>query len=459
MTRNGIIIVALLISQSVSAAETTLEEAVVVAAPKILKYCRDKEYQNIAVFKFQVDVDGKGYKDNAGTISYSLCDRIELALLLQNKSTQPIGIINNANAVAEKVRGANHLVANGRTPLFAAKYPLYWGKAKVSPDVILSGFLKVGDSPDQLILHLCAVADGGKVDNFLKLTFRNQPEKLAEMGQSYVMRGLFDEPAPDAAPAAPTKPNLKLEKSILYDAASIQKQDVIHPLSKPNECPVGLEVFYDGKTVPIEIRGGKAFIPEPNEHQKVHFSIKHVGKGGRFGAVLKVNGLSTIDKDLRPDVACRVWIMDKTDPAIAIRGFQLDNAKAEEFRVSSLAESARNEVRYGRDVGTITLTVFREGAGLPQPPPPPPEYRGEIPAGPAYEHVVNVVTSIKKPEPIKAETSTFENLQNDMLGSLKGLIEDGGKSIQSKVQSVPFVRDPIPVETLTIVYYKSKSSP
>ena len=80
----------------------------------------------------------------------------------------------------------------------------------------------------------------------------------------------------------------------------------------------------------------------------------------RYAIVLKVNGENSIARQRLLDIECQKWVLDPGDPPITIPGFQMDNAKAERFTVLSPSEWKLHEIDYGRDVGTISMVVYRE---------------------------------------------------------------------------------------------------
>ena len=152
-----------------------MEEALLQAAPKILKFCQDKGHRNIAVLKFQISLDGKDYRDDAGTMGLNFCERLEQALLMQIQS-RPFGMIRDANEIAAELKVRTHLNEKHLPPLFAANYPLYWGLDRVQPDILLSGGLKADPTGAKLNLKLMGASKGAKWEEVLQLALRNQPE-------------------------------------------------------------------------------------------------------------------------------------------------------------------------------------------------------------------------------------------------------------------------------------------
>src|SRR5579884_631338 len=120
-----------------------LERELLRVAKQAIKHCSDKGYKNIGVLKFQITKDGKTLSDNVGTLNVFLARRLEVALVLSDNPRNPIGIIDNATAVAHRTKGANHLSKEGRLKLFAVSYPLAWGKAEVRPDAFITGIAEI----------------------------------------------------------------------------------------------------------------------------------------------------------------------------------------------------------------------------------------------------------------------------------------------------------------------------
>src|SRR5262249_53313628 len=122
-----------------------------------------------------------------------------------------------------------------------------------------------------------------------------------------------------------------------------------------------LEILYDNRTQPFEFKDGAAQIPEPRQGQVVTLILKRKATDQQtYAVVLKVNGENTLGRQRLADLQCRKWIIAPKCPPIVLRGFQMDENVAAMFRVASPAESAARAIDYGRDVGTISLTVFGE---------------------------------------------------------------------------------------------------
>jgi hypothetical protein len=419
-------------SPAPAAAPPTLERQLVRQAPGLVRYLQGKGYHHVGVLKFLVLKDTPSFSDNVGTLNMALANRLEVALLLANDPRRPLGVLHNASAVAARTRGANHLNRAGRDKLFGARYPLCWGNQEVQADAFVSGTAQVSKDLRTLTVSLLAFGrDSNRLEQVgADFTAANDSGKLCEMGESFVLRGAFED---DDSASGPQ------EEQALREAARVKARKARNPLAE-TPPPVTLEVFYDGRRVPVEVRGGRAFLPEPGEGQKVAFVLGRDGSKERYGVVLKINGENTIGRERLPDLHCHKWILDPGTKPITIEGYQLDEKTAQAFRVLSRKESERNQVNYGADVGTITATVFRDRPGQEKAPDLTDE--GEYLAA---------VQRGKLPE---TRAENFHALKAQLLEEAnRGLIAEGQR-IGSKTQAVKFHADPTPVMVATIIYYR-----
>ena len=290
---------------------------------------------------------------------------------------------------------------------------------------------------------------------------RQQPNlpSRSEAIRTLVDRALDAEAKPKGKNDAQTKPKAKndppvakanndppadlpkdKDQSALQSAVDIRDQESgTHPAEDSN-APVKLTVLYNGKPVKIEVRGGKAFVPEPATGQRVEFVIAKDAKAQRYGVVLKVNGENTLFKERQPDLRCRKYILDDPGETVTIRGYQHGTDRVETFRVLSAPESKAREVSYGADVGTITMTVFPEGKA------PAPDLADD-----AAEK-----TAVAAAELPAEPSKSFDALKAKLLEDAnRGLIAEGAQ-VEGKVVVVKFTPAATPVMTLTVIYYKAK---
>ncbi|HZZ71311.1 MAG TPA: hypothetical protein VFE24_03605 [Pirellulales bacterium] len=411
-----------------------LEKQIVKHSAEVMKYLQSKGYQNVGVLKFRVKKGSEPVSDRVGTLNGDLSDQLEMALVLAIRPAHEMGIIHDANAVAAKIRGASHLTAEGRQKFFDAKYPLAWGNAKVTPDAFVTGVAIISADLKEITVGIVGFdKTGTELEKIAQFTAKMDPSKLSEAGESFVLRGVFDQG--------------NIEQVALNDAAKTHEAPKENPPPvQAADAPVDLQISYNGKPVAVEVRDGKTFVREPEEGEQVLFTLKRKNPkdANRYAVVLKVNGENTLGKQKLHDLQCRKWVLEPKDPPIVVRGYQLDNNQAEAFRVLSKAESKSKEIDYGQDVGQISLVVFKEQKGPVKPP-------SDLPSDDA-EDIAALTRSVFPAKPAENLAALQAQFRAD---GARGLISQGEK-IGSAVTTVKFEADPVPVMTQTIVYYKAQ---
>jgi hypothetical protein len=283
------------------------------------------------------------FSDNIGAMSLLTAQRLERALILRNDLKNPVGIINNASEEASQIVGASHLEKDARQKLFTRKYPLAWGKDMVRPDAFVTGKVVISKDLSKWTLSLEVFeSNANKLAGWGgDFEVANPIDGLAEMSQSFDLRGVFDAGHTEVVKA-----------KVYQEAVNVYQQQVKHPAdpTRKGQPPVTLEVRYDNKPVPLKFRDGKAYIQEPRQGQKVVFGLQRDNRKEKYGVVLKVNGQNTLEKQRLPDVTCRKWILFPGKGRWEVGGFYVGKVR-EEFRVASAAESKELAFHYGPDVG------------------------------------------------------------------------------------------------------------
>jgi hypothetical protein len=332
-----------------------LDAALLEEAPQILAALREKGYKNVGVLKFRVQRDGEEVSDNVGPLNQELATRLEMALVLADDGKEPVGIIRGASDVAALIPNANHRdPEKGQPPLFGPKYPLAWGDSLVKPDAFVYGGAKFSPDLRFMMIQISIFGKDPKAtvhgDPFIVPC---DPDLLVEAGESFFVRGAFGKEQDALTPAKAIKA-----------AADLRAQPplVTSPLIDP-EAPVKLEVRYDGKVVPVELQDdGRFHIPEPKEGQKVSFVIsRQKGVNERLGVVLKVNGSNTLFREQLPDGQGRKWVLEPGTNSLTVDRFRTEEKDdTGDLQVQAVARSEKDKIRYSRDVGTVSLVVFRE---------------------------------------------------------------------------------------------------
>lgn len=403
-----------------------LNQALFKQVPAIIDYLKKHDIKNVGVLKFRVKIGDAKATDSAGPINLAVANQLEIALMLcrTNDPKNPIGIIGRASEVAASIRGASHLTKEGRPKLFTKTYPLAWGQESVTPDAFLTGVVEVAADLKEMKVHILAFGkDGAKLDPVVDFTAACKPTTLSESGESFLVRGFAD------------------DGKVVVNTTGVKTGKVEHPW-KDKEAPIQLDIRYNGKSVPVVVKDGRAWVAEPKEGDKVSFLLRrNDGSKERYGVVLMVNGENTLYKQRLSPELCTKWIFDPGAGPYTVEGYKTGVDRGEAFRVLSRAESKENEVHYGADVGTIGLAVFREKR-VKEPP-----------------KLVNFdeedMAAIHRgifPEKDKPRTlAALRQQLRDDLG--RGLIA-AGEEIGIQTVKVKFDTDPTPVMAVTVTYYK-----
>jgi hypothetical protein len=351
----------------------TYDQAVRERAPKILEDLKAKGYKNVGVLKFLARNEGSAWRDNLGPINRTLADRLELALLVSLKPADGMGILFRASDVIPATGNprATHRSEEGRAEFFAfdpSPFSFPWNtKQKVQPDAFLTGEATLSADLQRMTVKLQVF--GNKAPDKLKMvdvcefTAAVDPRTLTEAGVSFVgARGPFDKPIdPGQFTAQVVKDAPKLD-----DSAETWQKRADALLVEMKDLPIKVELLYSGQPIAIE---ANPFRPpaerdnvllrcrEPLAREKVAFLLTNKGNE-TFGVVLKVNGQNTIFREEKSPIDCFKWILEP-GKSVKVAAFQLDNQKTMSFEVKSEAESRQEEMKYGDNAGTFSLTVFR----------------------------------------------------------------------------------------------------
>lgn len=401
-------------------------------APSLFASLRDLGYKNVGVLKFRI-VRGDGQpSDDAGPLCFGLADQLQVALVLANDLEDPIGVLRDANAVAARIPGADHVTARGRAALFSRTYPLAWGDREVEPDAFLSGIAELPRDYGQIKLHVFAF-DRGAPEKLVKLAEIEAPTDgatVAGAGGGFLVRGLVLEDG-TLAPSA-------LKVSDIREATD-------SPLLDP-DAPVGLEVRYDDRPVPLQIENDRLVAREPSEGQTVSFVIrKRDQTPERYGVALFVNGLDTLDGRRRAIETGGKWIVGPDSREIVVRGFQANQKEIEPFKVLSRGDSERAAVQYGGDAGVVTFAAFRETAA-PQPKPRP--------LGDIDDDVAAMKMAVLPTRGAKNLGGLLYQLRNlDGGGASRGLLVPGDERETAAIRVVQFQAESTPFLSATFHYY------
>ena len=435
------------------AAADDLNSQYQVVAKDALKKLRSDGIRTTGVLKFSVRVGDGPFTKSVGALNLRLAERLEMALVMANpaqesKAKEQVGIVRSASDVANTIAGANHLTHEGRKLLFTKAYPLAWvfqGQSSTIPDSLIVGVAQVHSDLRHMDVELQLLTRHDlQLQPLATLTAPIELEDLVDSGESFTTRGIFDG---GTVQESSKKVELITKKSLDIRQETTGKTQPQaarqHPLAASSDAPIQFEVWYDGVRQAIEFRDGGAFIKEPREGQKVIFIVNRNGADRtRYGVLVRVNGENTLYRDRTPDSRAAMWILEPTATRFSIEGFQLDKGTRQAFRVLSDRESQNRVIDYGRDVGFISVVVYRE---LSTSKPVLSEDQTDL-------AVQSQAQLPDKTAPSRGQLaqSLFTQLMDQ--NGTRGLIAEG-QSTASAINNVNFERDPTPVMATSIRYY------
>ena len=403
------------VGRGASPPPVSLERALQQAAPEIIRQLEMRGCRNVGVLKFRV-CTGRSISDGRGTFNSYIADRLERTLILANPldEARQLRLVQQASNVASRTPGASHLSVVGREQLFGALYPPAWGRGSLYVDAFVTGVVQVAPDYRSLRISFLGVQSGDR--DLVMLTkpivAATNGAILNELGESYQLRG-GDQSAADAVRMVRGDPKANFP---LHD-----------------DPAVTLRIFYDGRPVELTEVDGEMVIPEPRRGQTVVMRLERLDRlPETYGAVLKVNGESTVLCQTEPDSDCLKRILEPNAAAVDIEGYETGDREHRPFSIADESESRSLEMYYGRDVGTISLTVFRE---LRQAPPPRPELpsdpQAEAPADAATELPDDLAAIAKAGVPLEA-AEDLPSLQ-EQVRKAAGKIETRGEKTPSSL--------------------------
>lgn len=412
----------------------------------VLKKCEEKKITSLGVLKFQVSKDGKTFPANVGSLNTYLARSFETALFIRNTiPDKPIDITEDASAVAAKLPNADFRTQEGRNELFAAKYSRRWGKTQITPELFVVGLAMVDADLQKITFDFVLVDRDGHTRMNVMSFARMEPWILAEINESYNLAGSQHTVLYKAIPTQTPVTQVANNAQTSQIAANVRQQAAksgIHPLQDAS-APVKVIVNYDELPQKYDFTSGEARIVEPKEGQKVTLNVVRQVKE-KLKVVVKVNGENTLYRQISPDYESSGWLLEPNDPPqITISGYQNKEMHEETFRIRSDLESKLSEKLYGANVGTISISVFRESTMAILPP---------VAVRDQQARLVAMAAPVRANDTEQNYHKAFDNF---MKSPDRGLIAPGTK-VPSSVVSVTNNWDPTPIMTATLSYYKTK---
>ncbi len=464
--------------------------------PSVIEYCNKNGIKTVGVLKFRTKKPNEKLSDSAGPINSLLADRIECGLILANPfdESKQLNVVKHASDQMLGIKGANHLTQEGRQICFDKELEIAWGEKRMKPDAFLTGVVQLHKDGETVTVGiLCFKNDGGPMEPACEVFQAELDANTAsELGESFVMRAGIDatlikgltqnlmnemrkpkpsQPSPQQPPSNQGQPGTQTRtkankltreqvdkvksKAAVKKSALVKEERVPFPLFDP-AAPVRLIALYDDQKMPIQIKDGRAFLPEPKTNQKVEFLlIRGEQMTKRVAAVLKVNGENTLFRQTARDIDCAKWLLSDQTRQVRVRGYQLpQNNEMEQFKVLTREESAKREMDYGRHVGQIHLAVFQEASFA------------DTKRSPEEPDLVDetdedMLAMMRGAQPKKKPAnlgSLKQQMRRPNAGELatRGLIVQGEKK-KNAIKRQKMTPDPTPIMAVTITYYSASN--
>ena len=446
--------------------ELVLEESLASEVGEVAKVLQAAGARTVGVLQYMIKTpEQETTRHDVGILNRRLTERTESALgfMLPRGTDNEMVCLLNATKVACEIEGASHLADPGTAAynkLFAGEYPLAWktstGLTQAKPDAFVFGVATFDDEMRNLTIELHAIVRAelqqglpGGQSSYVHAPFTAPVdlEELIAAGESFVVQ-------PSQRRGVTSK---ETARQAVYQSRHDLTQE--HPLNSPVR-PIDFEVLFDGAKQPVSFSGSgasqqaSARVPEPKAGQTIAFSIKRHDPSdeNRYGILLCVNGVSTLLREQKSPEKATVWILRPDRKELRVTGFQMGfgtDAELEPFEVLSTQESRQRENIYQQDVGLITVTVFQEAT------------TNSLVSDPADDETL--LQTIENAVPLET-TADNRSKWGSMMTSQRyaeasrGLIEGSDQLGTRTVNEVKFYRDPVPVFSASVRYYRPKST-
>jgi hypothetical protein len=364
-------------------AEKGLDVALLKAAPRIALYLSNKGYKSVGVLPFKVKKGTRQPSYDAAPLAANLPGRLENALVMTMSSddeSKALKIIRDAAGSASQQRVGSWTRSKAAfDKLFSTRYPLAWGKRTAQPDVFLTGIVRNVGNRSTTTVDILAFTrrswssskrgvDMKPVESLLVKTDR---PLLRDLGYSYALaRGTLKRGTRVAM-----RDQQALDQVNRDEQQGQQKQQKGQQGHNPNNVAgFRFEIYYNNVKQTIRpLSGGQQQAksptfqvdPPPTGARVAMVLTRLDGEGKTLGVVLKVNGLSTYQRDDGDSLACKKWLYDADRAGKPDRfdGFYMDvEGKAmKPFKVLSAEESATKVNELGDRAGWIDIDVFGSG--------------------------------------------------------------------------------------------------
>ena len=353
----------------------------------VIDYLSKGKFENVGVLPFAVKKGSREASVLAAPLSLTMPTRLENTLIMALDEAS-FGIVRNPAGTASKANVGDYLGKKADfDKLFATKYDRAWDGVAVRVDCFLTGRVE-NSARDRATTKVVIEAfdreswKDGKVVLKPVLEFDVPTDRtlLAEQGYNFALaRSAL---SPKVMPTERTKlaSRLVMRREVGNAATEEGEGDASTPDAIAG---FAFEVRYGGKKQEIkkvqsEKDGQKApeyELPSAPPGTKITLHLKRTDAGdSALGIVIKVNGLSTCDKEDADSQLCRRWVYGPATVGKAelYEGFYMgaDASKLLRFEAIRMGEAKEVIDKLGTRVGWIDIDVFAStGKAKPRPTP------------------------------------------------------------------------------------------
>lgn len=315
-----------------------------------------KKYKNVGVLRFRVQ-EGTKKESFDSPLSGRLVERVETLLMIHNgpDESKALGLARDVSKTATKAKiGAWYSNPAERNKLFKLKYPMAWGSETVTPDAFVTGKVALSKDRKKTIVTLEAF-DKDAPATLRKLgtiTMDTDRFVLRDLGYSFAL-------TKQAKARLVAKRSMSDEDENFVE--EVEQQSKGKPQTKTqgetraeprNIGGIAMELLVKGEPVTIREAAtqGDAIkwqVDSPAAGSEVAIRLRNT-TGKRLAAVLRLNGVSTINEQKDDPENAAKWVIP-AGRSYLIRGFYM-------VETEGAAEKRGKAIKRGDDTLVIDET-------------------------------------------------------------------------------------------------------
>ena len=342
----------------------------------VIEYASDHEVKNLGVLPFEVQKGSRKASLDAAPLSTSMPTRLENALIMALEKDS-FGVVRHAAGTASKAGVGDYLhKKDAFDKLFATKYQRAWDGANVRVDCFLTGRVENSAkdrSKTKVVIEAFDASSwkDGKVVMKSVVDFEVPTDRLLLADQGYN----FSLPRSSLSPKSKPTQRTKLAVSLVAgrDLGDAPDSKEVNVCSPDDIAGFAFRILYDGKEQDIKsVQSTKASqqapeyeLPPAPPGTTIVMQLKRTDAAeGALGVVLKVNGMSTCNKEDADSQLCRRWVVSDRPEVVGkwqdFKGFYMGADASELLPFVTINAEAANGVLDERNarVGWIDIDVY-----------------------------------------------------------------------------------------------------